>query len=267
MKDFYAILGLDSDASVQSIKVAYRHLARELHPDHMQNAAPEERAAASARMAEVNEAYSVLSKAESRRDYDLSVLEEAAGVSVRPAGPVAEAEPEPVETVAAAAAAPQPARARPETQVGAETMRQFLNQVREDLMKKSGVSWKSLPLEGFDWALEAGIWPRKYIVAARGFTLADLGAMTKLVNYASVAVAKLQRPFRSNLFLFLVAFQRAAEGQAVAALCGRFAERARGQRAHPLIALHDVASGQRVMLGRRTGDPKFENVLKVLKLR
>jgi hypothetical protein len=267
VKDYYAILGLDSDASVQSIKVAYRHLARELHPDYLQKAAPQEREAASARMAEVNEAYGVLSRPESRREYDMSVLEEATGVSVTAAGPVAETEPELVVEAAAAAAAPQPARARPDTQVGAETMRQFLNQVREDLVKKSGVGWTAAPLEGFDWALQAGTWPRKYVIAARGFLLADLGAMTKLVNYASVAVAKLQRPFRANLFLFIVAFQRAGDGQAIAALCGRFAERARGQRAHPLIVLHDVASGQRVLLGRRTGDPKFENVLKVLKLR
>jgi hypothetical protein len=266
VKDYYAILGLDPDASVHSIKVAYRHLARELHPDRMGKATAEERAAASARMAEVNEAYGVLSRPESRREYDLSLIEEATGATVTAAAHAAGPAPEPaVEAEPTAAAAP--ARERPEARLGAETTRQFLNQVRADLFKKSAVNWKEARLEGFDWSLEAGLWPRKYVVAARGFAVADLGSMTKLVNYATVAVTRLQRPFRANLFLFLVTFQRAAEGQAVAALCSRFAERARAQRAHPLIVLHDVNSGQRVMLGRRTGDARFEGVLKMLRLR
>ena len=64
-KDFYAILGVPSDADDATIKKTYRKLARKLHPD--QNAGD---AAAEARFKEIGEAYSVLSDPEQRQQYD-----------------------------------------------------------------------------------------------------------------------------------------------------------------------------------------------------
>ena len=64
-KDFYAILGVPSDAEAAAIKKAYRKLARTLHPD--QNAGS---AAAEKRFKEIGEAYAVLSKPEERKQYD-----------------------------------------------------------------------------------------------------------------------------------------------------------------------------------------------------
>ena len=64
-KDFYAILGVSSDADAATIKKTYRKLARKLHPD--QNAGD---AAAEAKFKEIGEAYSVLSDTEQRQQYD-----------------------------------------------------------------------------------------------------------------------------------------------------------------------------------------------------
>ncbi|MDQ6895410.1 MAG: DnaJ domain-containing protein [Actinomycetota bacterium] len=64
-KDFYATLGVSSDADKAAIKKAYRKLARKLHPD--QNAGD---AGAEAKFKEIGEAYSVLSDAEQRQQYD-----------------------------------------------------------------------------------------------------------------------------------------------------------------------------------------------------
>ncbi len=64
-KDFYKSLGVASDASEPEIKKAYRKLAKDLHPDKNPGDS-----AAEQRFKEVSEAYSVLSDAEQRREYD-----------------------------------------------------------------------------------------------------------------------------------------------------------------------------------------------------
>lgn len=64
-KDFYAILGVDNNATEKDIKKAYRKLARKYHPDVNPNDA-----AAEARFKEMNEAYEVISDPEKRKKYD-----------------------------------------------------------------------------------------------------------------------------------------------------------------------------------------------------
>ena len=64
-KDYYAVLGVPSDASGKDITKAYRKLARENHPD----AKPGD-AAAEERFKEISAAYDVLSDDEKRREYD-----------------------------------------------------------------------------------------------------------------------------------------------------------------------------------------------------
>lgn len=64
-KDYYATLGVQRAASEQEIKKAYRKLAQQYHPD--KNPGDKQ---AEQRFKEVNEAYSVLSDAEKRSQYD-----------------------------------------------------------------------------------------------------------------------------------------------------------------------------------------------------
>jgi molecular chaperone DnaJ len=64
-KDFYAVLGVAKDVSDADLKKTYRKLARQYHPDS--NAGD---AKAEARFKEISEAYSVLSDAEMRAEYD-----------------------------------------------------------------------------------------------------------------------------------------------------------------------------------------------------
>jgi hypothetical protein len=60
-KDYYAVLGVDKDASRVDIDRSYRRMASKHHPD---------RGGSEERMKQLNEAYSVLKDANVRRDYD-----------------------------------------------------------------------------------------------------------------------------------------------------------------------------------------------------
>ena len=61
-KDYYTTLGVEKNASQDDIKKAFRKLAHEYHPD--------KKTGNEAKFKEVNEAYSVLSDADKRKQYD-----------------------------------------------------------------------------------------------------------------------------------------------------------------------------------------------------
>ncbi len=63
-RDYYEVLGVPRDADANTIKGAYRRLARQYHPDV--NKAPD----AEERLKEINEAYEVLSDPDKRQSYD-----------------------------------------------------------------------------------------------------------------------------------------------------------------------------------------------------
>ncbi len=64
-KDYYKILGVDSQATPKDIKSAYRALARKYHPDLHPGDPDAER-----HFAEINEAYEVLDDVEERKKFD-----------------------------------------------------------------------------------------------------------------------------------------------------------------------------------------------------
>ncbi len=64
-QDLYALLGVDRSASAEDIKKAYRKKAMDLHPDRHQGDKVKE-----AEFKKVNEAYTVLSDAGKKSQYD-----------------------------------------------------------------------------------------------------------------------------------------------------------------------------------------------------
>src|SRR5919197_3835522 len=64
-RDPYAVLGVDRKASEDEVKKAYRKLARRYHPDRN----PDD-SSAEERFKEVQQAYSILSDPEKRKQYD-----------------------------------------------------------------------------------------------------------------------------------------------------------------------------------------------------
>ena len=84
-KDFYKILGVPEKATAEEIKKAYRKLAKTHHPD-ANRGDPK----ATERFKEIGEAYSVLSDAAKRKQYDQ--MRKLGGLSFgrgRPGGPPA----------------------------------------------------------------------------------------------------------------------------------------------------------------------------------
>lgn len=65
VKDYYEILGVDRSADEQTIKKAYRKLAKKYHPDTNKG-----NAQAEVKFKEATEAYAVLSDPEKRKEYD-----------------------------------------------------------------------------------------------------------------------------------------------------------------------------------------------------
>lgn len=63
-KDYYAVMGLQADASAHDIKMAYRRLARKFHPDLNKEADAEKN------FKDLGEAYDVLKDSEKRKLYD-----------------------------------------------------------------------------------------------------------------------------------------------------------------------------------------------------
>jgi len=66
LKDYYQILGISRDASVEDIKKAFRRLAFRYHPDHN----PDNSEEAEEKFKQINEAYEVLGDEQNRWQYD-----------------------------------------------------------------------------------------------------------------------------------------------------------------------------------------------------
>lgn len=100
MRDHYAVLGVPPTATIAEIRAAHHRLALDLHPDRHGASDATARAAAAARMAEVNAAAGVLSDPVQRARYDAhrraGTSAPSAPRAARPAGTVGVSGPAPV---------------------------------------------------------------------------------------------------------------------------------------------------------------------------
>ena len=267
LKDYYAILGLDTDASPESMKIAYRRLAREAHPDRVGHLGEAERAAASTRMAELNEAYSTLSDNLKRKEYDEDLKKHLARVAA------GTPEPEPV-----AAPGPEPEgpavqrpASRPQPQVASNVVGQFASQVHSRLVQNNpAFAWRGSRVEGFDWAMSASFLLAQYVVALRGFSTADQASAGKFINYATIGIERSKKLLKKNYYLLLLPFQKMRDPEQVLASCRRFA----GQSGEGIfsnvrlqVVLMDVSHGRTVPCGPKIEDKRFDALMQRLGLK
>ncbi|MGZ4818616.1 MAG: J domain-containing protein [Terriglobales bacterium] len=245
MKDYHAILGLDAEASPESIKVAYRRLATQFHPDRMTGASAEELARCSDRMREINEAYSVL-------------IKRVRPPAARPSpGNGAAREPAKVERARTAAA-------RADTSaVFSSVSGELSEQIRRGL-SNSPMRWHEDKWEGFDWAMVSTSLLSKHSVALRGFPSVDLDVTTKFTNYAQVAIDRSSR-YRRNYYVFLLAVHRIARAEDVIAACRQFCYANRGGKVAEIeIAVIDVGNAKSVLCGPKVRDERYGRLLRQL---
>ncbi len=69
-RDYYEVLGVSKDASIDDIKSAYKKMALKWHPDRWVNGTEQEKKSAEEKFKEASEAYSVLSDPDKKAKYD-----------------------------------------------------------------------------------------------------------------------------------------------------------------------------------------------------
>jgi curved DNA-binding protein CbpA len=262
LHDYYAILGLDTDASPELIKAAYRRLARLHHPDVQgTNTTAAERASVEAHMAQLNEAYAVLSHGKSRREYDEKLHVETS-LAVKTVT-TCTTEPQTATTPSKTAGNRAPrTRARTHEEVDSTVVHQFTAHFREIFLNQAaGFSWKKAQFEGFDWGLEASSWASHYCVAMRGFAAMDLATAKKVINYAEMVIQRYRRQLRRNSFLFLLPFRQLSEWESVSAQFQPFATR----RNRAGIVLLDIHHGRALRFGSPMPDKKFEKIIQSIR--
>jgi curved DNA-binding protein CbpA len=84
MKDYYQILELSKEASLEEIRKQYRRLARMFHPDTVRTLSDEQRAYFEESFKDVNKAYEVLSDPEKRAEYDSTYVSQSGKLEISP---------------------------------------------------------------------------------------------------------------------------------------------------------------------------------------
>lgn len=278
MEDYYALLGLDPGSSEDSIKLAYRRLAREAHPDLNMHLSPAEQAEAATRMATLNRAYAVLSDARQKRAYDeeIKTLNMVSGITSSNGSGRKRSESGVGVAVSDDKTPPRgnktpSGRVRPGSEVSTSVVSEFSSQLRQQLeSNKKLFTWKPVSFEGFHWALEASSWPTQYCVALRNFATVNVDAVRKFGNYANLAVDQSASSVRKNYFVFILAFQRLLDAERVSIECRQIIENL-SKRAvfglHPYLALLDTEHGRSLVWGKKTQNKHFTAILNTLRIR
>ena len=220
-------------------------------------------------MADLNEAYSVLSDAAQRREYNerLRLLGLITGTRTKTSA-TATATVEVTathQTVTGTVTATKTGHAG-RVSSAAKTDENFVAQLSDFLWNKilaagGEFSWKETVFEGFDRGVEATSWSECYCVALRGFATLDAATVKKFLNYASFAVAHHKRQLRTTHFAFLLVFQRAHEWESVANQCQAFAPQASSN-----IVLVDMRRGQIRRFGAPFHSKRFEQLVQSLRI-
>jgi hypothetical protein len=213
-------------------------------------------------MAQLNEAYSVLSDSKRRREYDEKlrvegILSSRSHTVTATTEAKSETRPSPAQKA--------PVRSRPRSGAEASIVDEYGNHLRAVLQADSkSFSWKKIDMDGFDWGLEASFWGSHYCVALRGFADLNTAATKKFLNYAQIAIARGNRQLKTSYFLFLIPFHRLTEWDSVSVQCQQFVTDPRHTGLSKVpggILLLDMQHSRTLRFGPAVDDKRFQKLV------
>jgi curved DNA-binding protein CbpA len=259
-KDYYSVLGVTPESDSAEIKKAYRTLVQQYHPDRVRGA--EEATNASERMIEINEAFSVLGDEKRRAELDRSRKGGKAPAATS-AEPAVEDWEMPVSPMKKQADAP----AKRHSAVEKSVAKEFLEKVKVQLLQEDAAAkFKEEGDPAWLWSVLGKTWGAIYWVGVRQVGLLNPNAAKELIAQVQGLMSKRRSGWKSNFFIFIVAFDTLQESDIVLKLFRAFANRSEFSSARNLvnIVVLDLNQRRSVLCGKRSGDLNYVNILRSL---
>ena len=260
VKDYYAMLGVPPDATQGVIKKAYRSLVQRYHPDRVK---PQDDADfAYQRMVEINEAFAVLSDSKRKADHD----RQRTAAEKKPSQEQSPMTPAAWETMTSA----------PKTDVRTVASNPDLEKtVAQDFLQKLKVMVSqqgaalNLREEGekdWLWSYLGKTWGRNYWISLRLCQTLSPSKVREVLVQLQALISKRRSGWKSNTFVFILAFHSLIEGENTLKMCRAYCNRKENStRSHHVnIVVLDLKHRRSVLCGKRSNDPKLSTILRVL---
>jgi curved DNA-binding protein CbpA len=257
-KDYYAVLGVTPDASPTQIKKAYRTLAQRFHPDRVSAAEAQDSVD---RMVEINEAFAIVSDIKKRAAYDQSRL--TTSKPVETSSPATSSWEMPAEPTAA------PAKTPVNSAVANTVSEDFLQKLKA-MVAQSGASanLKEDTEKPWLWSFQGKTWGGLYSVSMRVCQTMNPNVARENVAQVQALVKKRRSAWKSNFFLFIIAFQTLSEGETALKVFRAFCNHPDNSTSRNLvnIVVLDLNSRRSVLCGKRVHDASLDPIMTALSI-
>ena len=254
-KDYYAVLGVPPEATDTEIKKAYRALAQQYHPDRLQQEDP----SAAERMVEINEAFAILSDRKQRVAHDRKKQAvkkvESYAASAATDWKFTQSTP-----TAAPEVAPNPA-------LDQSVAQDFLQKLKAMISHEgAGANLQEETEKSWLWSFQGKTWGGNYWIGLRLCSLLNPNLARELAMQSQMVVSKRRSGWKSNFFVFILAFQSLSEGETVLKIFRTFCNREEnsGRRILINIVVLDLNRRRSVLCGKRTREKNLDRILRAL---
>lgn len=252
LKDYYAILGVNADATAAEIKKAFRALAHQYHPDRVQAGSSSD--ATAEKMIELNEAFAVLSDEKRKKEYDdLRSGKKSAVVAekVEPDWEIPTAKPASLYTVPKNVAVDQTVNS------------DFLEKIKNLLTQNPSLKLQENNEKSWTWALTGGTWAGHYWVGLRSCSTLSPSVAREILAQSHAVITKNRSGWKTNFFVFILAFQNLTEGESVLRILRTFckSEGNSKNKNHVNIVAMDMSQRRSVLCGEKSSEGPMAELL------